>query len=835
MSGRSKKQDHKLISRRDFLKLGGLAAGSVVAGQLLLPELMAVPNRLVEDLKHGPGQETWINTICGQCPAGCGINIRRIDGVPVYVQGNPIFPTNNGGVCPMAHTSMEVLFNPDRVTGPLRHTGKVGADRWEELGWPEALGGLKTRLKRLVERGEGHRIALINGDCSPLVGRLARHFMQAVGSPNYFEDPRLGTSTVGSELTQGQALTPAPDLYNTRYVISFGANFLEEGANPIYYQNLFGQLRASDREHDFTLVQVDSRLNLTASNADRWVPIRPGTYGALALGLAYILIAERQYDEDFIFEHTTGFWPYQDAKGREQPGFEAFLRANYYPEQVSRITGVPTSTIIKLGEELGALKPALALADDGARYATNGGFTQWAVHSLNALLGNFQKAGGLQFHLPTLDFSFPEPPAPTKAQGDTVPPKVGSGTGAPALFGEVSLHRFATEVAASEPGLIDTLLIIDSNPVYHAQDRETLVQALQHIDQVVYLGLFVDETALHANLVLPDHSYLEKTDLSGPAAGLMFAHIGLQTPVVEKLFDTRQSGEVLLELGKAAVGGPAFPWPSYKALVTKQLQAVFDSGQGAVISETSDAQWLAFLKDRGWQSQQYSSFRAFRKLLAKKGGWWNPLAIPMRPDEMYRTPSKKFEFISSVMARKLAAAGRESGGKAAEARETLLRANHITARGEELLQPHYEAPHAVGMVEEFPLVLTTSELLTNRDGRGATQPSLLEVIGVQVSRYWQTWVEVNPDSGRRYGLVDHEAAWVESTSGRIRAQVRFFEGIHPGVVHIPRGLGHTHYGRFGTGIGSNTADALENNFDALTGAPVLNGTPVKVYRAEPGV
>ena len=109
-----------------------------------------------------------------------------------------------------------------------------------------------------------------------------------------------------------------------------------------------------------------------------------------------------------------------------------------------------------------------------------------------------------------------------------------------------------------------------------------------------------------------------------------------------------------------------------------------------------------------------------------------------------------------------------------------------------MLRPHYEAPHAIGMVEEFPLVLTTSELLTNRDGRGATQPSLLEVIGVQVSRYWQTWVEVNPDSGRQYGLVDREPAWVESTNGSIRAQVRFYEGIHPSVVHIPRGLGPTH-------------------------------------------
>jgi len=122
----------KLISRRDFLKLAGLTGAGVTAGHLFFSDLMAVPRELLDNLTRKTGQETWINTVCGQCPGGCGIIVRLIDGIPVYVRGNPHYPVNRGGVCPMAHTSMEVLFNPDRVRNPSIQTGPRGGGRFKE-------------------------------------------------------------------------------------------------------------------------------------------------------------------------------------------------------------------------------------------------------------------------------------------------------------------------------------------------------------------------------------------------------------------------------------------------------------------------------------------------------------------------------------------------------------------------------------------------------------------------------------------------------------------------------------------------------------------------------
>ena len=105
------------------------------------------------------------------------------------------------------------------------------------------------------------------------------------------------------------------------------------------------------------------------------------------------------------------------------------------------------------------------------------------------------------------------------------------------------------------------------------------------------------------------------------------------------------------------------------------------------------------------------------------------------------------------------------------------------------------------------------------------------MVGIQVGAYWKSWVEINPKTAREFGLKDRELAWVESTRGRIQAEARLFQGIRPGVVHLHLGLGHTSYGRFGTGIGVNAADLIESNFDSLSGGPALNGTRVKVSSA----
>ncbi|MEE8480715.1 MAG: molybdopterin-dependent oxidoreductase [Desulfobacterales bacterium] len=818
----------KFISRRKFLKVTGLTMGGLTAGPILFSELMAVPSDLLSKVSNGPGLETWINTVCRQCPGGCGISVRRIDNIPVYIKGNPIFPVNRGGVCPMAHSSLEVLFNPDRIMNPLKQVGTKGQDNWESESWDAALNTLIQRLKELVKNGQAHRIAFLNGDDSYLMRSLGEHFMSGIRSPNYFEDDTLAINSIATKLSQNIDEQPVYDLANSRYILNFGSNFLEEGNSPVYYQQLIGHLRSKDNKSKVKLIHIDSRINLTASNSDQWIPIRPGTHGALALGIAYILIANNLYDQKYIGE-SVGFKPFRDNEGQEHIGFESLIRANYYPEKVSEITGVPVDTILHLGKEFGIYQPSVAISDDVARFATNGGFTQWAIYCLNALVGNIQKEGGVFFPHKLPHFDLPETIKPLSQEKEPPFPAVGSSASVQSLFGNTGIDQFAEEISSSPPGLIDTLIIVDSNPVFHSRNKDRFIKALNKIDNVVYLGTFLDETAQQSNVILPDHSYLEKFDLHGPIPGILFSHLGLQQPVIEPVFNTRHAGDILIETGKAVLGNDLFPWENYQDLVHKRLESIYNSGEGAIISESSVAEWIGYLKQRGWKFQQYETFSAFQELFTENGGWWNPVDPVRSMKELFQTESNKFEFYSSVLIAMLEKKSTDPNGKFSQERqERFLGDWYITARGDSLNLPHYEPPFTRGTPEDYPLFLTVSQLLTNRNGKGASQPSMLEILGIQVGEYWNSWAEINPQTAKAFGLKEHGRVIVESENGRVQAEVRIFPGIRPGVIHLQLGLGHTSYGRYGTDIGVNVTDLLEDNFDSLTGIPSLNGTRVRV-------
>jgi anaerobic selenocysteine-containing dehydrogenase len=150
-----------LIERREFLKLlGGLSGALVVgsAGMAGVGQMLDVPDQLIDRLRTGPGIETWKSTICGQCGGGCGIRVRLIDEIPVYIKGNPLHPVNQGGMCPLGHSALEVLFNPDRVKTPMRRVGPVGSGKWEPLDWQPALDRISSELSRLRQNGEAHRV-----------------------------------------------------------------------------------------------------------------------------------------------------------------------------------------------------------------------------------------------------------------------------------------------------------------------------------------------------------------------------------------------------------------------------------------------------------------------------------------------------------------------------------------------------------------------------------------------------------------------------------------------------------------------------------------------------
>ncbi|MEJ2086120.1 MAG: molybdopterin-dependent oxidoreductase, partial [Acidobacteriota bacterium] len=298
-----------ILPRREFLKMLGVAAGA--AGMGGCGRLWGVPDRMVQEALRGPGVESHLQTLCGLCESGCGVTVKLVDGMPVGLKGNPNHPLNRGGLCPVGQAGLEVLYAPKRLEGPLRRTG---SGEFQTLGWDEALNEIATRLATLKRDARGDRIALISGEPGELFQELTERFVAALDSPNL---TRVGDpAALAYRLTQGVDAVPGFDLAGTDLVFSFGLDLFEDGPAPLHaIAALVGSRVTEERA---VLLHAGTRLSPSATKAEQFVNIAPGTHGAFALGVAHVLVREGIYDRRFVEEHTFGFEDFSDREGQQR-------------------------------------------------------------------------------------------------------------------------------------------------------------------------------------------------------------------------------------------------------------------------------------------------------------------------------------------------------------------------------------------------------------------------------------------------------------------------------------------------------------------------------------
>jgi len=613
------------ISRREFLKyLGITTAGASLVG-LGYDTIWSVPDELYEQVGGMPRLETWKTSVCSLCPGGCGIKVRLIDGIPVRILGNPIHPVNRGGICPMGEAGIESLFNPDRLKQPLKQAGDRGGNQWESISWDEAIQTVVSRLQGLRERGESHRVAFFRGSDNNLLASLIERFMQAYGSPNLFDLDETRASSLPTYLTQGHTRAFGYDFDKIDLLVNFGADFLDVGPSPVRFNQLYARLRSRTEGARARILHIDTRLSRTASISNEWIPIKPGTMAALALGVANVLIKDGQYDADFVKTRCFGFGDWQDDEGNTHKGFRTLVEQEYYPAKVSEITGVPADRIVELARELGGAESALVLAGGQAAHSYNSVYTLWAVDCLNALKGNFRTAGPIAVPASPPLADFPQTQADDIAQQGLRQPRLTQPAGR-FCFPDFAGSRLPAVTGAQQPYSIDTLFLSNVNPVFTSVNQGEIVKALSTIPFVVSFSPFLDETAAYADLILPDHSFLEKYEAFLDVPMVTFAHLGVQQPIVEPLYDTRHTGDVVLQIARELGGAvaPSLPWPDYTSYLQDRLRGVYETGAGTIFTERMDESWLKYLKERGWQIVEYSTFEEFWQVLLEKGGWWDP-------------------------------------------------------------------------------------------------------------------------------------------------------------------------------------------------------------------
>jgi anaerobic selenocysteine-containing dehydrogenase len=319
------------------------------------------------------------------------------------------------------------------------------------------------------------------------------------------------------------------------------------------------QGRAGIRGH---LVQVESRLSQTGASADEFVAIRPGTEGILALGLAQALL---QHAGAQMESHT--------ALVKRVGGLN-----DYTPDLVEKETGIAAARVERLARELTERSPALAVIGGAPLAYTNGLFNAIAVNTLNVVLGSVGKPGGLTF-TPQMNVA-----AAAKLSGKPGP-------------GARTMQKLADDLQTGSNVAPRVLLIDGVNPVFTAPRSWKLRDAFSKVPFIASFGSFLDETSVLADLILPDHSFLESWTDAVPESGASMAVVSAAGPVMKPLHQTRATPDVLLEVGRQLARPIELPWQTFEEMLTASFAAL------PAMTEGSDA----------WTDAQ------------EKGGWWGSL------------------------------------------------------------------------------------------------------------------------------------------------------------------------------------------------------------------
>ncbi len=490
------------MDRRRFLTVLGATGGAAAAVSAC--DIHAEPTEhlvpyTVPPENQVPGIATYYATTCRECAAGCGLHAKVREGRVVKLEGNPESPINQGRLCSRGQAGLQGLYNPDRVTDPMAR-GSTG--EWQKLSWEDAIGRLQAKVKEA--RGKG--IAFVTGLESGSFGELVEAWMKDIGGRHVTYEPfAFEALREGNRLAFGTGAIPWYDFADARYIVSFGADFMETWLSPVGFQNGFTRAHAFESGRDGSMakfVSVAPRLSLTGMSADEWIAAKPGTEFMLALAMAQVILAER-------LAATPA-----DARGLE--------RSLPTPQQAATLVGMEARDIRRLSREFAGSKGGLAVAGGvTTQYGSGAHVLVASVNLLNYVAGQVGK---------TVKFG---PNHALEAAG--------------------SFQQLTELVGDMSAGKVALLLVHGANPAHSLP--AAFSQGLGRVAYRVSFSSYLDETAAASDLVLPDLHPLEQWNDSRPQAGVY----ALQQPAMQPVFpNTRHTGDVLLQ-----ASGRAGPFKDY--------------------------------------------------------------------------------------------------------------------------------------------------------------------------------------------------------------------------------------------------------------------------------
>jgi len=817
-------------NRRKFLQATAVTGAAGVVGSVISEAVPPTSNKAV-------AQATWpkatiIKNICHQCPARCGIDVYVTNGKVHAIYGTPDHPISNGKLCPKGHLGAYILYDPDRFAGPMKRTnpkkGRNEDPKFVRITWDEALDTIAARLNALRDKGEQHRFAILfgrgwgNSDAG-LLGTFGKLY----GTPNAalnHSSSCADTSKKAKLAIDGNYSYNAYDYRNTNYLLNFGASFLE--AFRPYNNNLqvWGHIRTKAPKTKVAVVDV--RVTTTGAAADHLLLVKPGTDGALALAIAHVILTEGLWDKKFVGDFSDGVNRFKAGETIDATLFnEKWTKGliewwnaevkDRTPDWAAKITTVRVKEIVKVAREFGTTRPAMAIFERGPTTHSNGLYNGMAIHVLNALVGSMYAVGGLMGQmgvpygkLPIKADDFMDDAA--KAAAERKMPRFDRVKTKELPLASNNIQGVAKSILEENPYKLDTLMFYLTNPIYSSPEAKRWEEALQKVF-VIETSPFPSESAVFADIVMPDHTFLERLQDAPTYPFEGYPLTQLRVPAVKPIHDTKYFGDTLIEIGKRINGkmGEYHKQVGNTENVIRALAKGFEKNPG----DNGVNSFESWVEKGVWYKKPY----IYRQIAGEFYEWdgtdyRKPMSAEDVQKKLFKTASGKFELKSSYL-EKYADFVSEKIGIAKE----------------RVGFPQWIAPKYTGNGD---LHFITMKTAMHAEGRSANVPQAISIYQPVAGGRNEAYLEIHPDTAKKRGIKTHDRVKISNELGMIYARAHVYPATRPDTVVLPFGFGHFAHGRWASGReAGNVNELIPNVSEPISNLVSYYTATVKVEKA----
>ncbi len=725
-----------------------------------------------------------VATACQFCNANCRLHIALKADRVIAVRGEQDDPVQAGGLCVKADLMPQLVYNPERLTAPLRRvSGKKGSpdSRFEKISWDEALTTIARKFLELRDAGQAHTIAnRTTGRMPRGTGSLVARMFAMLGSPNNTDVGPVCNDAGANALTASFGLgnftngygvdgaTGKQDLGAARYLLLLGTNQAE--THPVTYEYLLRERKKTGAK----LTVVDPRLTPTGAQADRWIAPKPHTDYALVLGMLHHIITTDRHDQKFVDRWVLGFDELR----------EHLIDHRYSAAWASEVTGVPEATIKAIAEEYASAEPAAIFCNAGISHQLGAFDTYRALTFLAAVTGNIGvPGGGCNFMHNTWpgDLHLPPLEAETPKRTDALP---------------VGPDYFAESILTGRPYRLRAI-VSQGNPLVSSANSKRVREAFEQLEFFVCTGLFMEEPAYYADIILPVCSGLE---MDGVYMRRDDRAIRWQEQAVPRVGDSRPDWEIWIGLAHAIARldsrrpadewREAFPekWLDYRELwsaFVRHTPGMAGMTAHRMSRRAEPLRWPCPSTDHPGVSTLFLDHPSWYQAAESLG--------PKYKGKRFLTPSGKVEIFTKELDDRLSTAGH--GALPVFYTHPEVTGDHPTLR--------YTSSFVTNPIN--PQALTHPVTIGARPDRaphgayplmGMTgRPSVVHF--AEVTHWTYTGkqlngirlIQIHPRTARAAGIADGDPVKVESPRGAVTGTALLWDGIREDTIFVPNTFG----------------------------------------------